>query len=99
MFIKNGINYSKRHDLEHPIVCNIWIQIKTNKNKIITFMGGYRQWNLPKKLINIINNPSQQIIINQIISDSLPNAHLYKALFSSRVNRCKIILQQWTQAL
>ena len=62
-------------------------------------MGGYRQWNLPKELINFINNPIQQILINQILLDSLPNAHLYKDLISSQVNRYKIILQQWTQAL
>ena len=30
ILIKNDINYTRRLDLEHPIICTIWIQIKNN---------------------------------------------------------------------
>ena len=62
-------------------------------------MGGYRQWTLPKELVQIIKNPNHQIIINKNKLDSLPNAHNYKELINSQLKRYQIILQQWTNAL
>ena len=62
-------------------------------------MGGYRHWNLPKELINIINNPNHQILINKIKLDILPNAQQYKDLINSQLKRYQLILQQWTKAL
>ena len=99
MLIKSDINYKRRHDFEHPIVCTIWIQVKTSRNKTITVMGGYRQWKLPKALINIINNPNHQICINNIQLEILQNAQQYKELITSQLKRYDLILQQWNKAL
>ena len=99
ILIKNDINYKRRHDLEHPIISTIWIQIKTSNKKCITFMGGYRQWKLPKALINIINDPNHQIIINNVKLDKLQNAQQYKELVNSQLKRYNLILQQWNKAL
>ena len=99
LLFKNNINYIKRHDFEPPIICTNWIQIKTSSNKTITFMGGYRQWKLPKALIDIINNPNHQIIINNVKLDLLQNAQSYKDLINSQLKRYQLILQQWNMAL
>ena len=54
-------------------------------------MGGYRQWKLPKALIDIINNPNHQIIINNIKLDLLQNAKSYKDLINSQLKRYQLI--------
>ena len=99
MLIRNDIKYIRRHDLEHPITSTIWIQIKTSKNKTITFMGGYRQWKLPKDLISVINIPNHQITINNVKLELLQNAQQYKVLINSQLKRYNLILQQWNKAL
>ena len=99
MLIKDNINYNRRHDLEHPVICTIWIQVNTIRNKSIMFMGRYRQWTLLKQLINIINNPNHQIYINQIKLASLDNPQQYKELNNPQFRQYQIILQQWTNAL
>ena len=49
LLIKEGIKYTRRHNLEDNEISTIWIQINTNK-KTILVATGYRQWQLNKKL-------------------------------------------------
>ena len=52
LFIKRGIPYKRRSDLENKEICTIWIEIKfTNKKKLL-LMGGYRQWTALKECDN-----------------------------------------------
>ena len=48
ILINNKIPYKRRYDLEDENTCTIWIEISVSKKKKLLFMGGYRQWNLPK---------------------------------------------------
>ena len=59
VLIKSNINYKRRHDLEDPRTCNIWLEIKMGKGKNILLMGGYRTWSSLKSQ-NISNSRSNK---------------------------------------
>ena len=52
LLIRKQIGYKRRLDLEHPNLCTIWIEISMKDKSKCLFMGGYRQWTLPKSLDN-----------------------------------------------
>ena len=47
VFIKDSIEYSRLTDIENSEDSMIWLQIKTGPSKFLTFMGGYREWQIP----------------------------------------------------
>ena len=50
ILINNRIPYTRRYDLECPMIATIWIEIKINNKHSILVMGGYRQWRLLRQL-------------------------------------------------
>ena len=50
LLIRKNVEYERLHSLELPFISTIWLKIKTDSNKIIYFMGGYRCWTLPKAM-------------------------------------------------
>ena len=60
LLVHTDVTYDHRYDLEDNDTSNVWIEIK-NKTKNLLIMGGYRQWQLPKKFkLPASKNPSQQ---------------------------------------
>ena len=50
LLIRKGIHFKRRYDLEHPSLCNIWIELSPGTKRPFLIMGGYRQWSLPKTM-------------------------------------------------
>ena len=50
ILINNRIPYTRRYDLECPMIAIIWIETKINNKHSILVMGGYRQWRLLRQL-------------------------------------------------
>lgn len=53
LLIHKMIDYTRRLDLERPFLAMIICDIKINKTSKITVIAHYRQWSIPKELLNI----------------------------------------------
>ena len=56
LIVHNSINYIRRKDLEQKYISSVIIDVKLANQKIVTVMGLYRQWNLPKGICDNENN-------------------------------------------
>ena len=57
ILIKDGINYTRRYDLEDINTSTVWIEIKLSKGKPVLIGSIYRQWSLPS-ILNVPNSKS-----------------------------------------
>ena len=79
ILVHKNISYKRRRDLESDITSTIWIEINIPKSKPALFMGGYRQWRLPKVLnVNKSNSTKSQLERYDLILKNWQKASLEK---------------------
>ena len=76
MLIRKSVIYSRKPEMENPLISTIWIKVKTGKRSSVLIMGGYRQWTLP----SILNFPNSNHPDNQLIRYNTIESQIRKAL-------------------
>ena len=76
MLIQKSLTYSRKPEMESPLISTIWISIKTRKRTHTLVRGGYRQWTLP----TVLNFPNSNHPDNQLSRYNIIKGQIRKAL-------------------
>ena len=66
LLVKNNIPFTRRYDIESPLISSVWIEIAIIKSNRLLVCSYYCQWSLPSEL-NIPNSSSETSQISRYI--------------------------------